>query len=287
MRIILWLAISILLNTNISIGQSVPFIFRDQKIINSFSTATLPARTLDFRISHRFGDMFGNTGGWKAFYGLENARDISIGFDYGINDRLMIGINRTKGSGQGLRMLINTYFKYKLAGQRQLVENPTAVSFVAMTSISTMPKTEGITAISNFPKFIHRFMHHFQFVVAKRFSDGISLQISTGYTHLNFVDTDDVNFLLNVGLAGRFQFSKTFALILEGNWPIRFEDVEKNYKNPIGGGVEWETGGGHVFQIILTNAGGLAETDYIPNTISDWGDGEFRLGFTISRKFKL
>jgi hypothetical protein len=29
------------------------------------------------------------------------------------------------------------------------------------------------------------------------------------------------------------------------------------------------------------------ETDYIPYTTSSWSEGEFRLGFTISRLFNL
>jgi hypothetical protein len=50
--------------------------------------------------------------------------------------------------------------------------------------------------------------------------------------------------------------------------------------------LEWDTGG-HVFQLNFTNATGIFETDYIPYTISNWGDGEFRMGFTISRWFNL
>ena len=63
--------------------------------------------------------------------------------------------------------------------------------------------------------------------------------------------------------------------------------TQEGFYNPIGVGFEWETGGGHVFQINFTNATGIMETDYLPYTQSNWGDGEYRLGFTISRGFKL
>jgi len=85
-----------------------------------------------------------------------------------------------------------------------------------------------------------------------------------------------------------------FGLIVDATFP--FSDFRKNelgpdgtqrFTNPLGIGFEWETGGGHVFQINLTNSSGLIETDYIPYTTSSWGDGEYRLGFTISRLFKL
>ena len=66
-------------------------------------------------------------------------------------------------------------------------------------------------------------------------------------------------------------------------------DAEGNrdFHFPLGFGLEWETGGGHVFQMNFTNATGLVETDYIPYTTTSWLDGEYRFGFTIARKFRL
>ena len=272
--------------SQIARGQQPLPIFKDRKVINSFSTETLPKHVLDFRVAHRFGDMFGESGGWPSFYGFETARDILIGFEYGATDHLLLGLNRTKGAGP-LRMLVNTYFKYKLAGQHSTLDHPVAVTFLAMNSISTMPKSEEISAINNFPKFAHRMTYHFQMLVAKRFSDRLSLQFNVGYTHRNFVDLDDVNYVLNVGGSGRFQVSRRLAVLLEANLPLRFRDVDFDPTAPVGIGVEWETGGGHAFQINLTNAGGLIEPDYLAYTSSNWADGEFRLGFTISRQFKL
>ena len=261
-------------------------IFKDRKIINAHSTETLPARILDFRIAHRFGDMFGDEGGWPSFYGLESARDILIGFDYGLTDDLMIGINRTKGAGP-LRMLVTSYLKYKIAGQNSTLDNPIAVSIIAMNTISTMPKSDEISAINNFPKFAHRMTYHFQMIAAKRFSRKVSLQINVGYTHRNFVDLDDVNYVVHTGLAGRFQLTRRLALIGDLSIPMRFRDIGFEPTLPLGFGVEWETGGGHVFQLNLTNSSGLTESDYLPYTRSKWSEGQFRLGFTIARQFRI
>lgn len=274
-----------LLSPFVSAQQVLP-IFKDRKIINSYSTETLNKGILDFRIGHRFGDMFGDQGGWPTFYGLENARDILIGFDYGVTDNLLVGINRTKGAGP-LRMLVNSYLKYKIAGQNDLSDRPLAVTFVAMNSWSTMPKSDEISAINNFPKFAHRLTYHFQMLVSKRFSEVVSLQFNVGYTHRNFVDLDDVNYLLNIGGAGRFQLNRRLAILVDANIPTRFRDIDTKYTIPLGVGLEWETGGGHVFQINFTNAGGLSEPDYLAYTISKWSEGQFRLGFTISRQFRI
>ena len=45
--------------------------FKDRRVINSHSVETLPKRKLDVRIAHRFGDMFGESGGTSTFFGLE------------------------------------------------------------------------------------------------------------------------------------------------------------------------------------------------------------------------
>ena len=55
---------------------------------------------------------------------------------------------------------------------------------------------------------------------------------------------------------------------------------------PVGLGFEFDTGG-HVFQLNFTNAKGIMPTDYLPYTFSNWGDGQWRIGFTISRLFNL
>ncbi len=271
---------------NMGYSQRPTPIFKDRKIINAHSTETLPARMLDFRIGHRFGDMFGDEGGWTSFYGLESARDILIGFDYGVTDDLMIGINRTKGAGP-LRMLVTSYLKYKIAGQQSTLENPIAVSIVAMNTISTMPKSDEISAINNFPKFAHRMTYHFQMIAAKRFSNKVSLQMNIGYTHRNFVDLDDVNYVVHAGVAGRFQFTKRLALIADLSIPTRFREIGFDPTLPLGFGLEWDTGGGHVFQINLTNSSGLTEPDYLAYTRSKWSEGQFRLGFTIARQFRI
>ncbi|MEM1216418.1 MAG: DUF5777 family beta-barrel protein, partial [Bacteroidota bacterium] len=108
--------------------------FKDTRVINLQSPEVLPKQRMDVRISHRFGDLAGANGGWATFYGLEVASDVSIGADYGVTDRLMVGINRTKGAGSsvegfpGLRQLINGLFKFQLARQTESGGSPVTVT---------------------------------------------------------------------------------------------------------------------------------------------------------------
>ncbi len=260
--------------------------FKDTRVISTQSAETLPAGKMDFRISHRFGDLAGGNGGWETFYGLENATDILIGIDYGATDRLTFGLNRTKGSGP-LTRLVNGTVKYKLMGQGKTEGAPITLTLLGGASISTARRIDDPELLSSFPKTAHRMIYNVQALFARNFSERFALQISPGYVYRNFVTQEDENGLFNLGLAARMQLTKVFGLILDTTIP--FSDLrtsENGYYLPLGFGLEIDTGG-HVFQINLTNTTGLAPTDYIPNTRSNWADGEFRLGFTISRLFNL
>ena len=260
--------------------------FKDTRVINTQSAETLPAGKMDFRISHRFGDLAGSNGGWETFYGLENATDILIGVDYGATDRLTLGLNRTKGAGP-LTRLVNGTIKYKIIGQGKSSGAPITLSLLGGASMSTAKRIDDPELLSSFPKTAHRMVYNIQALFARKFSERFSLQISPGYVHRNYVTQEDENGLFNLGLAARLQLTKVFGLILDTTIP--FSDLrtsENGYYLPLGFGLEIDTGG-HVFQINLTNTTGLAPTDYIPNTRSNWADGQFRLGFTISRLFNL
>ncbi len=267
--------------------------FKDTRVINSHSVETLRKGILDFRVAHRFGDIAGEAGGWPTFYGLESASDVLIGFDYGLSDNLMVGISRSKGAGP-LSQNINAFFKYRIMRQSEGGRNPFSVAVLGLGSYSTMQQCNTPGLLCFFEKGAHRFSYNLQALVASKVTNRLAVQGILSWTYRNNVEFNDQNDLPSVGLVLKYQFSKVFSLIVDGTFIFsEFRnnelgpDGEKEYYNPLGIGFEWETGGGHVFQINLTNARGLIETDYIPYTTSNWGAGEYRLGFTISRQFKL
>lgn len=266
--------------------------FRDTRIINTQSVEMLAPRRFDLRIVHRFGDMLGTTGGWATFYGLENAADILVGFDYGITPHVMMGLYRTKGAGSR-RQLLNINFKTRLAAQRSGM--PFTLAATATASMSTMPRVDGAGSVSSFPEFSHRLAFAGQLLAARRVSHGLSVQLSTSVVHRNLVPHYDDNTIFAAGLATRIQLTKMLAILADVQVPLngnqsplttaKHPDAPE-YQVPLGIGFEIETGG-HVFQINLTNSAGIMETDFIPETTQRWSEGRFRLGFTISRLFNL
>lgn len=262
--------------------------FRHTRIINSHSVETLPAHKLDFRVVHRFGDFGGDSGGWSTLYGLENASDISIGFEYGLSNKVMIGVNRSKGAGP-LKQNLNGLVKFRLMNQNVSGQLPISLSVLGMTSYSTMQKSELEGALNFFEKGSHRLTYHFGLYMARKFSERLSVQFNAGMTFRNVVPAGDQNELASLGGAVRIQVSKAFGLVFDANFPVLSDlrTSENGYYPSLGVGFELDTSGGHVFQINLTNSTGISETDFIPYTRTNWSDGEFRLGFTISRLFSL
>lgn len=252
--------------------------FKDTRVINTHSVETLQKRKLDLRIGHRFGNL---NGGWNTLYGLESAQDVLIGVDYGVTDDLNIGLHRTKGTGP-LTQLINTSVKYRFLKQSD-TGSPITATALGIWTTSTMQRDESSEfVLNNFRKFSHRFIFGGQLLLARKFSDKFTLQVIPSYIHRNIVPFDEQNGTASIGGAFRYQLTKVMGIIADGTFPIGNTDA----KPAIGIGLEIDTGG-HVFQINFTNARGISETDYIPNNQATWGNGDVRIGFTVSRVFNL
>jgi hypothetical protein len=293
-HLLLSLSLSLALGTFLH-GQDLVHLetFKDTRVINTHSTETLNKRRLDVRIGHRFGDIAGDRGGFSTFYGLESAADVLFAFEYGLTDQLMIGVSRAKGGGRlpngtrGLDQLLSLTAKYRVLTQSEETGNPLSVAVLGVGTMSAAERIEGADVLQNFEKFAHRFAYHGQLIAARKFSDIFSLQTSLGITYRNLVPFGDDNIIYSVGAASRIQLTKVFGLILDATFPFsEYRANTEGFAPILGLGLEIDTGG-HVFQVNLTNATQIMETDYIPYSSSQWANGEFRLGFTISRLFNL
>jgi len=252
-HIIAFISIYCFCITIISAQDETPFTyqtFKSVKVVNMHTTETLPARTLDIRIGHKFGDLAGSNGGWQSFFGLENAADIMIGADYGITDNIGIGIARVKGSSGLFQNLVGT-LKYKFLRQKD-GSMPLSAAFVGIGTFSTQRKSDTENTIAAFEKFAHRLAYSGQLIFARKFSERFSFQISPGYVHRNIVEAGDSNGLFFLGAATRLQISKVFGIIVDANIPFSdLRTTDNGYYPILGIGLEMATGG-HIFQLNFT-----------------------------------
>src|SRR5258707_301162 len=98
--------------------------FKATKLINAQSTETAKKGTLDFRIAHRFGNSGGESGGGvHTLWGWDNSEDIRFSFDYGLTDKMHIGIARSKRQEN-----IDGSFKWRMLTQTTDNKMPVTVA---------------------------------------------------------------------------------------------------------------------------------------------------------------
>ena len=230
--------------------------------------------TLIFNVQHRFGTI---NSGWYEFFGLDQA-NTRIGFQYGINDWLGIGIGRSS--------YLKTYdgwVKAKILRQSKgLRKMPLSLDYFGSMAITSLRWQE--PERTNY--FSSRIAYAHQLLLARKFSPGVSLQLMPSLVHYNLVETpEDENDVWAIGAGGRFKVSKRVSINLEYYYVISKNTASK-YENPLSIGIDIETGG-HVFQLYATNAEGIIEQQFIGRTTGKWLDGDIRIGFNISRAFTL
>ena len=261
--------------------------FSTTRIVNGHSFETHRARTLDFRITHRFGDIGGDNGGNHTLWGLDNSSDIRIAFEYALTDDLMIGAGRSKGGG-AWREVWDGFGKYVVLRQSQDHKMPLSVGVLGSGIVTGMVSSTDSSDVTFFAESSHRLAYTAQLFLARKFGERLSIQLTPSYSHRNYVASDDVNDMLSMGASLRFKISKVIALNIEYFYNFEQDRTINGLKvyDPLGFSLEFDVGG-HVFQIDLVNSAAIGENQFIPYTTSNWADGEYRLGFTISRPFKL
>ncbi|ULQ51069.1 DUF5777 family beta-barrel protein [Flavihumibacter fluvii] len=266
--------------------------FKGTHLINSRTNETIKKNEIDFRVSHRFGDIAGEYGGENSFFGLENSTDIKISFDYGITNRLTAGISRAKGA-TAIRQLYEGSLKYKLLEQTANNKMPVSVTAFTNAVVSSMASNTKANTPDHFDQFSDRMSYTGQLIIARKFSDRFSLMLIPTFVHTNYVIASDQNDVWAVGVGGRLKITKRMSLIVDyyktfrgSNSIAQFKTKGLKFYNPLGIGLEFETGG-HVFDFNFTNSTALLENQFIPYTTTSWLSGQFRWGFNISRIFSF
>ena len=252
--------------------------FKTTRLVNFHTVEVLSRRSLDFRISHRFGDF--NSGAYNA-WGVDGGANIRLSLEYCHGSRLMFGVGRTSG-----KKIADAFLKYRLLKQTTK-GGGMPVSVTLFTSVyHTFMQNVVIDGENKYQSIPDRLSYCHQIMIARKFNSRFSFQLTGAMVHVNLVDKiTDKNDCFIVGAVTRFKFAKRQAITLEYGYRLNKYSKEKYYDS-FGVGYDLETGG-HVFQIHLTNSFGLTEDQYFMYTNTSWNNWGIRLGFNISRVFSL
>ena len=246
--------------------------FFSTRMVNSHTTEITGTGSMDFRINHRFGSM---KNGFYDMFGLDYA-SMRWGFDFGIAKNLMMGFGRSTYNKE-----FDGYMKYRLMRQSSGVNSmPLSIAILGSLSYKTVDMAPALKVTGP-----DRTYFSGQLLIARKFSEYTSFQVSPTYTHYNRI----INFtggetdLFSLGFLLRQKINKRVSINAEYFYQTtRFNGTY----DPLSIGVDINTGG-HVFQLHFTNSFGMNEHTFIHETTGSWGDSNFSLGFNISRTFNI
>lgn len=266
-----------------NVSSTVLATFKGTRIITGQSNENIAKKHLNFLILHRFGELKDDAW-YYSLLGLD-AATVRLAFDYGITDKLMVGIGRSSGT-----KIYDFSVKYKIA-QQKIGGNknfPLAISYYGNLGLNSTTFTE--PARDNY--FTSRLNFCNQLIIAHKLNPSISLQITPTFVHRNLVaKISDPNDVIALGLGASIKVTRSTRFNIEyypritgrdeliPNTPNKFEDY-------LAVGFDIETGG-HVFQLMLSNSMYMYEQGFVAQTAGKWSDFGVRLGFNLSRTFSF
>jgi lipopolysaccharide assembly outer membrane protein LptD (OstA) len=253
-------------------SQEVRATFKGTRVINGQSIELPSKGDLQFVIEHRFGTI--NSGAYEL-WGIDQSQ-MRMSFDYGITNNIAIGVARNS-----FQKTYEASVKSKLLKQKFQNGSPISItSYHAVFANSihwATPERENL--------FSSRLSYAHQVMIARKFNQSFSLQLTPTYIHRNLVELESINNdYLALGLGGRYKLTKRVSLNAE--YFYQLERPNENFTNSLSLGFDIETGG-HVFQLHITNSQGMFERAFIGETTGKWSEGNLYFGFNISRVFGL
>ena len=249
------------------IPSYAPPTFKTLKIGNLQSTKVVEKGDLFLIVSHRFGPL---SEGFKTFFGLDNA-NTKIELLYSFWEGIQLSISR-----ESFDRTLAVTSKISIATQEESfpVNLTGFLGFYRNTLVNTLTFPELKDADRN--------SFSMQLLASRRFSKSFSFEIAPTYIRENLQnlhDTIEANHnQFALGFGGRCKLSKRVSL--NGEYVYNFNRHKNSrFYNPYAFGVDIETGG-HVFQLLLTNAQSTNEPGFISKA-----EGSLVFGFNIVRVF--
>ncbi|HEY9049281.1 MAG TPA: DUF5777 family beta-barrel protein [Ohtaekwangia sp.] len=247
--------------------------FKGTRLVNGHTVETVGKGTLEFIFSHRFGRL---NQGLYELYGLDDAY-VRLGLEYGLTDKLDIGIGRSSTD-----KTVDGYLKYKLLKQSK-EGVPVTITLFGSTAYKASPRDADVP--DGFER-TDRLAYTGQMLIARKFTSALSLQLMPTFVHKNYVALDEgKNNQVALGVGGRLRLTRSVSVNAEYYYRLNTDDANP-YRDALGFAIDIETGG-HVFQIILTNTRGMTERSFITETDGKFFKGDIHLGFNVTRAFQL
>ncbi|HLN21572.1 MAG TPA: DUF5777 family beta-barrel protein [Bacteroidales bacterium] len=261
--------------TTEQVSRPVRFTFATSRLVDNQTVATPYKGGLEFVISHRFS----NIENYHNLFGIYGSANTRLGLDYGVTDRLMIGVGTTQQY-----KLQDINWKYLILRQTDDNSMPLSLSYYGNV-VADLQKDEAFGPAASY-RHIHRFSYFTQLIAARKINDIFSVQVAPSAIYYNSVPiysdtTGYKNFNLGLSVGGRANIAGSHSIILEYDQLLTKQDLDIQPKPNLSLGWELNTAT-HTFQLFVANFNSIvAQRNLLFNT-NDFANGDFLIGFNIT-----
>jgi hypothetical protein len=264
--------------TEATSSEPVRFTFGTSLLIDNQTVATPYKGGLELNIHHRFS-LIEN---YHNLYGIYGAANTRIGLNYGITDRLMVGIGTTKDY-----KLQDIQWKYLILQQTGDNKMPVSVSYFGNFVVDAQ-KEDAFGPAESY-KEIHRLSYFNQLIVARKINDMFSIQVAPSVAYFNSVPVfsdslgyKNLNFGLSVG--ARANLFGAHSVILEYDQLLTKQELDEQPKPNLALGWEINTAT-HTFQIFAANYSQIINQRNLVFNTNNFAKGKYLIGFNITVRF--
>lgn len=257
-------------------NKPVKDIFEGTLLLNT-QTSLVPIKgTFEMDIQHRFGVV---SNGFEDLWGLYAPSNIRLGFNYAPISKLYIGFGLTKE-----RMAWDFNAKYALLQQMKSGGMPVSVTYFGNFVVDGRDK-------ANFGRKSDRLSFFHQVIIARKITGKLSVQVAPSLSYYNnvpgFLDDAGVvqrrlkNTHYAVSALGRFKVTEKMAVVAGFNQAITQHPLDNPYPD-VCFGIEITTSA-HSFQVFAGNYSSIVPQQNNLFNQNDYKNGQFLVGFNISR----
>jgi len=273
------------------VNKPVRFVWESGYLIDQQTAKMGPAHTLEAAIQHKFGTM---DKGFKDLFGLyAPGANIRLSLDYVIANNLQLGYGIQKKN-------MYSDFNAKWTPLKQMNTGmPISLSFYGNVGIdgrdnSVWTSNQYYHSSDPYPystysfKFSNRLSYFGQMMVARKFTNAITVQGGASFSHFNTAPWHQDHDKIGLHAGGRVKISPQGSFIFNCDFPLQIQSFSEQkdqtiHSQPVVSfGFEISTGS-HAFQIYAGNNQSLLAQDTMLNNMQKLAWENFCIGFVITR----
>lgn len=273
------------------VNKPVRFVWESGYLLDQQTSKIAPVNTLEAVIQHKFGTM---ENGFSDLFGImAPGTNIRLALDYVIAKNCQIGYGIQK------RNMYSDFNAKWTPFEQMNTGMPVSLSFYGNVGIDgrekeVWDKDEYYHSSDPNPytkygfSFSNRLSYFGQAIVARKFTEAITLQGAVSFSHFNTVPWHQDHDKVGLHAGGRFKVSSQGSIVFNADFPLQIEgmseqenfDIHPEATFSIGYEVSTST---HAFQIFAGNSETLLPQDQMLNNSHKVAWENFRFGFVITR----